>query len=495
MISQKLQLKLQQKFSPQQIMLMKLLQIPVTNLEQTIKEEIEKNPMLEESQDESEENSANTEDQTAEFSVNDENGKNEDEKNEDYDITDYLDDDDIPHYKLNTNNSNGNTEDYKELPISMGKSFQEYLNEQFDLEELTDEQRIIGEELIGNLDDAGYLEREISALVNDFAFKYNIETTTAEIESVLKIIQELDPPGVGARNLQECMVLQLKRKEIKTPAIKNAIRVLENCFDSFSKKHYDKICKRLALENHEFKEAIEEIVTLNPKPGNTVLETERGAQYIVPDFFVYNNGKEIEFGLNNQYIPPLKVSRYYSDMLQNISEAKQKTQEQKKTFQFIKERIDSAKWFIDAIRQRNLTLENTMQAIIEYQKEFFENGDISKLRPMRLKEISDITGLDISTVSRVVNQKYAQTHFGVFLLKDFFSKSFTNEEGEDVATDSIKQIMIECIEKEDKQNPLTDEELKDELNKKGFPLARRTIAKYREALKIPVGRLRKEAKD
>lgn len=482
MLSQRLSQKLQQKLSPQQILLMKLLQVPAIALEQRINQEIESNPALE---DVSEQQSLDNED-------NNEDEINQDNTN-DYDISDFFDEDEIDSYKVKANNTSKDQEN-KEIPFSSEITFQDLLINQLSMIGLSDKHYQIGLNIIGNLDDSGYLARDINSLVDDFEFSFNLKTDVKEIEQVLEVVQSLDPPGIAARNLQECILIQLKRKEEKTPAIKLAIEIIEKHFERFSKKHFDKIIEKLDITENELKEAINEIEKLNPKPGNTVSNFGHNFHYIVPDFIISNNNGKIELTLNNKNTPELRINQEYAEMLQGYAEAKVKTEQQKEALQFIKQKIDSARWFIDAIKQRNNTLYNTMLAIIDYQKEFFVEGDFSKLKPMKLKDISDKTNLDISTVSRVVNSKYVQTHFGTFLLKDFFSKSLTNETGEDVSTTEVKNILLQCIENEDKRKPLNDDELTEMLSQKGFKIARRTVAKYRESLGIPVARLRKEIK-
>ena len=484
MISQKQQLKQQQKLLPQQIMLMKLLQTPAIALEQTIKDEIEKNPMLEEV--------VGQEDNDTPFEDNDDTQDNAD----DFDLRDYIDEDEDSDHKLKSNNGSNPNEDVKSFYQAAENTLQDMLIEQLGWQNLSETEYIIGHEIIGNLDDSGYLSRSIKALSNDLILQHNLFIPESEIQGVLSIVQSFDPPGIGAQDLQECLLLQLRRKNPKTPEIETAIRIVEKTFEACTKKHYDKICQRLGISEHELKLALDEIVKLDPKPsGNVPVRIDKNNQYITPDFYLFNNNGKIEFYLNNSYTPNLQINKYYSDLLQGIAESKTKTKKERETLQFIKDRIDSAKWFIEAVNQRENTLEKTLSAIIEYQHDFFLDGDINKLRPMRLKDVADKTGYDISTISRVANQKYVQTHFGTFLLKDFFSKSFTDSEGNDVATDTIKKILVDCVASEDKANPMTDEALTEVLNKKGFPVARRTVAKYRESLKIPVGRLRKKIQE
>ena len=489
MLNQKLQQKLLQRLSPQQIQLMKLIQLPVIALDQRIKEEIEENPALEEGNDE-EDVLDNIEDEEAE-DVDDIplDSDDNDSNNNDFDLADYVDEDEIPSYKLNANNNSPN-EQRKEIPYSGGVSFQEYLISQLGLRIFDHDQYKIGLHIIGNIDESGYLQRDVDAMVDDLAFSQNLSTTSEEILSVLKIIQEFDPPGVAARNLQECLLIQLQRNDNSNPRIRTAIRIIKECFDEFSKKHYNKIIKKFDISEEELKEIIHEILKLDPKPGNSLGETSKVNQYIIPDFIINTNNGELELLLNSKNAPELKLSRIYIDMLQTYSKLKSK--QEKEALLFAKQKVDSAKWFIDSIRQRQETLYLTMNAIMNYQKEYFLEGDETKLKPMILKDIAEIVGLDISTISRVANQKYVQTPYGTFLLKTFFSESLENDSGEEVSTREVKKILQNCVEAEDKRHPLTDEKLQEVLNEKGYNIARRTIAKYREQLEIPVARLRKE---
>ncbi|MCF8230030.1 MAG: RNA polymerase factor sigma-54 [Bacteroidales bacterium] len=486
MLNQKLQQKLLQKLSPQQILLMKLLQIPSMALEQRIKQEIEENPALEEIGE-----LDNPEDKEEE-----ENGEDEDEneieenKEDEFDLDDYLDDDEIPSYKLSANNRSADDE-RKEIPFASGTSFHEILMTQLSLRPLNEKQHQIGEYIIGNLDDSGYLHRDITSMIDDLAFTQNIEASEDEIIEVLKVIQDFDPAGVGARNLQECLLLQLKREENGNEDLKNAELILERYFNEFTKKHYDKILKKSEMSQEELKNALEIILKLNPKPGNTMSESARTNHYVIPDFIIYNNNGDLELTLNSRNTPELKLSRSYIDMLETYAHNK-KDKRQKDAYMFVKQKIDSAKWFIDAIRQRQNTLYVTMKAIMDYQRDYFMSGDERKLRPMILKDIAEIVGLDISTVSRVANSKYVQTPFGTLLLKSFFSESMQTNDGEEVSTREIKSILTETIELEDKKKPFTDENLTRLLKEKGYNIARRTVAKYREQLNIPVARLRKE---
>lgn len=487
MLSQKLQQKLLQKLSPQQILLMKLLQIPSIALEQRIKQEIEENPALEDAGDP--EMSTDTEEPVSE--VEPDPVDELERERDDFDITDYIDDDDVPAYRLNANNSSADDE-HREIPYASGISFHEMLVSQLGLRRLDERQVQIATYIIGNLDDSGYLNRNLSAMVDDLAFSQNISTTPEEISGLLRMVQEFDPPGVGARDLRECLLIQLRRQDPVTPSTLLAIQLIERYFDELTKKHYDKISKRAKVTEEELRDAVNEILKLNPKPGNSMVETTRSNQYIMPDFFVYSKDEELELQVNSRNMPELRLSRTYVDMLETYAETKSKSSSQKEAVMFIRQKIDSAKWFIDAIKQRQNTLFVTMSAIMEYQHEYFLTGDETKLRPMILKDIAEIVGLDISTISRVANSKYVQTPYGTFLLKTFFSESMQTDSGEEVSTREIKKILSDCIEGEEKGKPLTDEQLTDILKEKGYNIARRTVAKYREQLSIPVARLRKE---
>ncbi len=480
MLRQTLQQKLLQKLSPQQIQLMKLLQVPTAELEQRIKEELEINPALEEGREEREEYADEAE---ADY---EDDSRTEAEK--EIDINDYLDDDDTPDYKLSVSNK-GRDDDEKAIPIAQGTTFHEMLIGQLSWRMLSDKERILVETLIGNLDDNGYLRRELDAIVDDLAFTQNIPTSVEELEENLKkTVQDLDPPGVGARTLQECLLIQIYRKEKGTDFSDISIDILELHFDAFTKKHYQKIMDSMEITEDELKGALDEIIHLNPKPGNSSSESARTMQTIIPDFLLDTSDGEINLTLNGRNAPQLKISRDYKDMLQTYSE----TKSNKDAVQFVKQKIDSAKWFIDAIKQRQETLLYTMSAIVEYQREFFLTGDETNLKPMILKDIAEKVGLDISTISRVANSKYVQTDYGTYLLKSFFSESLTKEDGEEVSTIEVKKILQESIDNEDKKKPLTDEKLMALLKEKGYKLARRTVAKYREQLNIPVARLRKE---
>lgn len=490
MLKQTLQQKLQQKLSPQQIQLMKLIQLPAIALEQRIKEEIEVNPVLEEGEAEEEE----------EVKEDYEEDAYEDEITEaqkEFDYSDY-DDDEPPSYKLYANNR-GKDDEVFEIPISSSATFHEMLETQLSFRILSKDQLTIARHLIGNLDDAGYLRRDLSAIVDDIAFSSNLSTSEAELEILLKIIQELDPPGVGARNLQECLLLQLERKEHEAIEVSLAKFILKYFFVEFTRKLYDKIQKDLQIDEEELRAALDEILKLNPKPGNSMSPesfgasvSEGGVVQIVPDFVITSDGKDLELTLNSRNMPELKVSKRYSELLEEFERNKKKGKADKEAMIFVKQKLESAQWFIDMLRQRSNTLRNTMEAIMNHQKEYFLEGDETKLKPMILKDIADKTGYDISTVSRVSNSKYVQTPYGTFLLKSFFNESIATESGEEVSSREVKKILQDIIEAEDKKSPATDEEITRVLNEKGYRLARRTVAKYREMLNIPVARLRKE---
>lgn len=486
MLNQRLQQKLLQKLSPQQILLMKLLQIPSLALEQRIKQEIEENPALEELDEDYDSNSDNQDDLSPA-----EVAEEKDRDNEEFDLSDYMDDDETPSYKLSANNTSSDDE-RREIPFASGTSFHETLISQLGMQHMNRTDYEIALNIIGNLDDSGYLQRDLGAMVDDLAFSQNIITSRQDLERILAYIQRLDPAGVGARTLQECLLIQLRRKQ-QTPAIVAAVTILDRFFDEFTKKHYEKITKKNKITNEELKEAIEEILKLNPKPGDSLSDDSRLNQYIIPDFIIQNKDGELELSLNSRNAPELRLSRTYTDMLETYSEEKNhKTQTHKEAVMFIKQKIDSARWFIDAIKQRQNTLFLTMNAIMEYQRAYFMEGDETRLRPMILKDIAEIVSLDISTISRVANSKYVQTPFGTFLLKSFFSESMQTDSGEEVSTREIKKILSDCVEAENKSKPVTDEQLTNILKEKGYNIARRTVAKYREQLNIPVARLRKE---
>jgi RNA polymerase sigma-54 factor len=479
MLKQQLQLKLQQKLSPQQIQLMKLLQVPTAELEQRIKDEMQENPALEEGSDE--------EDTAADIDQE----ESDQEESDEFDLSDYFDEDDIPDYKTSTQNKGKDDED-KQTPLGQGYSFQDALYSQLTLLDIDEEEERLAEYLIGNLEDDGYLRRDLVSICNDLMFTANIEATLVELESALKVVQQLDPPGVGARDLKECLLLQLDRLVEKNNDQKLAVTILSKYFEEFTKKHYEKIAQRLALDIEDIKMAIQIILHLNPRPGNSLSDNGRSAQQVTPDFILSNENDELQIQLNGKNVPDLKISRGYKEMLEHYSKIAKKDAKQKEAVLFVKQKIDSAKWFIDAIQQRNHTLVICMEAIISLQKDFFLSGDEAKLKPMILKDVADKVGMDISTISRMANSKYIQTPFGTYLLKYFFSEGLTNDEGEESSSREIKQILKEAIEQEQKRKPLPDEKLMALLNEKGYNIARRTVAKYREQLGIPVARLRKE---
>ena len=483
MLKQQLQQKLQQKLSPSQIQVIKMLEVPTLELEERIRQEIEENPALEEGAD-GEGDGDNFDDD-----FGNEDGGN----NDDFDIDDYVLDDDIPDYKLKANNTSKNDK-HEDIPFSIGMTFHEYLIDQLGLLNLKEDDRLLAEYIIGNIDDEGYLRRTPEAMVDDIVFQAGIQTSDAEMYRIIKFVRKFDPAGVGAVNLQECLLLQLERK-IQTSEVKQARIILSNFFEEFSKKHYDKITRGLNIDDEQLKKIIAEIVKLNPKPGNAWGGNllEKSMTTIVPDFILENDENQLTVHLNNSNVPELRVNSTYNEMFQEYATNKSnQSREQKDAVMFVKQKIDSARWFIDAIKQRQQTLLTTMMAIVKYQKQFFIEGDDTYLKPMILKDIAEITGLDISTISRVSNSKYIQTDFGVFPVKYFFSESMTNDSGEEISTREIKKILQDCIENEDKHKPLNDDALTDVLKEKGYIIARRTAAKYREQLDIPVARLRKE---
>jgi RNA polymerase sigma-54 factor len=484
MLKQKLQQKLLQKLSPQQIQMIKLLEVPTLQMEQRIKKELEENPALEEGQDDEE---------VPEGEEEEENFEEEDKDQEEFTLDDYIDEDDIPDYRLHTDNYSRDDEKKAEIPFSVGSTFQEHLESQLGLRELTDKQKILGEYIIGNIDEDGYLRRELINIVDDLAFLQNVNTTEQELEEVLEIIQDLEPAGVGARNLRECLLLQLEKKNISQPSIHLAYKIIDLHFEEFTKRHYDKIITRLGISESNLKSAIDEVLKLNPKPGGVYNDPfSKTAQPIIPDFILELSEDGFDLHLNSRNLPELRLSAAYSEMLHAYSKDKSQKKEMKDAVLFVKQKIDSAKWFIDAIKQRQNTLLLTMNAILEYQQEYFIDGDETKLRPMILKDVAEMTGLDISTVSRVANSKYIQTHFGILPLKFFFSEGLQTNAGEEVSTREIKRILQDCIDNEEKRKPLTDERLTEILQEKGYQIARRTVAKYREQLNIQVARLRRE---
>ena len=486
MLGQKLQQKLLQKLSPQQIQMIKLLEVPSLQIEERIKKELEENPALEEGPEEDLPNAVTDEEE--------ERTEETDKDRDEFTIDDYIDDDDIPEYRLQSNNYSKDDDKRTEIPFSIGSSFHEYLESQLGLRYLTDKQKILGDYILGNIDEDGYLRRELENIVDDLAFLQNIETTEEELEEVLAVIQDLEPEGVGARTLQECLLIQLRKRDDSSPDISNATKILTSCFEEFSKRHYDKITAKLGISETELKAAIDEVLKLNPKPGGGYNDPFNGsAQQIIPDFILEQSEEGFDLHLNSRNMPELRLSPAYNDMLRTYSTTDGgNKKEMKDAVQFVKQKMDAARWFIDAIKQRQNTLLLTMNAILSYQNDYFVEGDETKLRPMVLKDVAEMTGLDISTVSRVANSKYIQTHFGIFPLKYFFSEGLQTDSGEEVSTREIKKILEECIGGEDKRRPLTDEKLTDILQEKGYQIARRTVAKYREQLNIPVARLRKE---
>ena len=486
MLKQQLNLKLSQKLSPQQIQLMKLIQLPTQAFEQRIAQELEENPALEGGKEETD----SFEDDFSNESSEDE-FENEDEIIEpDINIDDYLSDDETPGYKLSANNYSADDEE-KEIPYASGTSFNQYLLQQLNTFSLNEEDHEIAKFLIGSVDESGYIRRDINDIVDDLAFTQNIFTTEEKIKKILEIVQDLDPAGVGAQNLRECLLIQLKRKT-PTQNIRSAIQIIEEAFEHFSKKHYQKLIQKFDLTEDQLRETIHEIEHLNPKPGGTYSSNSKIVEHIVPDFTIRIIEGNLELTLNGRNAPELHISRDYTDMLRGYKETSKKSKGQKDAVLFIKQKLDAAKWFIDAIKQRQQTLFLTMSSIMNYQKEYFLTGDEQKLKPMILKNIADEIGMDVSTVSRVANSKYVDTPYGTKLIKEFFSESMTNVEGEEVSTREIKKILEITIAEENKKKPLTDDKLAKILKEKGYPIARRTVAKYREQLDIPVARLRKE---
>lgn len=483
MLKQFLQFKLSQKLSPQQIQLMKLIQLPTQAFEERIKHELEENIALESGREN--EIEAFEED----YSIDNFND-NDQINTDDINVDDYLSDDEIPDYRLRANNYSSD-EDDRSIPYASGTSFTQQLTDQLNTFRLEKQNYLIAKFLIGSIDDSGYIRRSLMDLTDDLAFTQNIYTDIKSIEKVLKIVQQLDPPGVGARDLQECLLIQLQRKT-QSPQTDLASLIIENAFEKFTKKHYKKLQKKFGISEEMLKDAIQEIERLNPKPGSAFSNNLRSVEHVVPDFTIKIIEGKLKLTLNARNAPELHISKSYSEMLKGYKASKEKSKAQKEAVQFIKQKLDTAKWFIDAIRQRQQTLFVTMSAIMHYQKAYFLSGDEEKLRPMILKDIADEIEMDISTVSRVANSKYVNTPYGTKLIKEFFSESMTNDQGEEVSTREIKSILKTVISKEDKKKPLTDEKLAKILKQKGYPIARRTVAKYREQLELPVARLRKE---
>ncbi len=484
MLKQYLQFKLSQKLSPQQIQLMKLIQLPTQAFEQRIKQELEENPALESGKEKTDEYDDNFDNSLDESYDNDTIGA------EDINVDDYLSDDEIPSYRTQANNYSAD-DDEKSIPYASGTSFTQHLINQLNTFRLDEEEQQIAEFLVGSVDESGYIRRSTEDILDDLAFTQNVYTTEDKIELVLRVVQQLDPAGVGARNLQECLLIQLERK-VQEPDVELATDIIKRAFEQFTKKHYQKLLQKFSISELQLKDAISEIERLNPKPGSSYSGNTRIIEHVVPDFTIKIVEGELELTLNGRNAPELHVSREYSNMLKGYKEAKQKSKSQKDAVLFIKQKLDAAKWFIEAIKQRQQTLFITMSAIMHYQKEYFLSGDERKLRPMILKDIADEIEMDVSTVSRVANSKYVDTPYGTKLIKEFFSESMKNDQGEDVSTREIKKILETVIEEEDKRKPLTDEKLAKILKDKGYPIARRTVAKYREQLDIPVARLRKQ---
>jgi RNA polymerase sigma-54 factor len=478
---------LQQKLSPQQIQFIKLLQVPTAELEGRIEEELEINPALEEGEEQEriEETSNESQSESEEF-------QEQASKEEDVDIKDYLQDDDYSGYKMQGDGDGD--EENREMPIPMSSTLHEQLMSQLDFLGLDEKPYAIGKQLVGSIESDGYIRRDLDAIVNDLAFSQGIETTIEEVEAVLKKIQTFDPPGIAARNLQECLLLQLERMDNGHDIdVAVAKKIIAECYEEFTKKHYQKIQKKLDTEDEDFvRDAMELIIKLNPKPGGGSGPTATKNQYIIPDYILTNNNGKLELTLNSKNAPDLRISRSYADMFKAYDKSNKKDKKMKEAVTFVKQKLDAAKWFIDAIKQRQQTLLKTMKAIIDFQYDFFLEGDETKLRPMILKDIANMINMDISTVSRVASSKAIQTDFGIYPLKYFFSEGIATDSGEEVSSREVKQIIKDIIESEDKDRPFSDDKLETILNEKGYNIARRTVAKYREQLNIPVARLRKE---
>lgn len=480
MLKQVQQQKLQQKLSPQQIQIVKLLELPTLQFEQRVKKELEENPLLEEQDDYS--NKEEQQDDSYDDAKSD---------NEEFSIEDYIEnEDEMPSYRLRANNYSSDDK-YEDIPFSRGESFHEHLERQLGLRiHLTEKERKLAQFIVGNIDEDGYLRRELEAIVDDLVFVANIDADIKTLEKLLLVVQDFDPPGVGARSLQECLMLQLQKLKNRTPEQEKALKVITDYFGLFTKKNYEKLIKKLDVSREELKDIVEEIVRLNPKPGSAFSQNStQGAAYITPDFIIEMQDGELKMSLNSRNVPELRVSEAYKDVLR---ESNDDDKAKKDAAVFVKQKINAAKWFVDAVRQRQKTLLSVMSAIMRRQEKFFIDGDEKQLKPMILKDIAEDTDLDISTISRVSSSKYVQTHFGVFPLKYFFSESMMTESGEEVSTREIKRILQECVDGEDKRKPLTDEKLAEILQEKSYLIARRTVAKYRENLGIPIARLRKE---
>ncbi len=466
MLKTGLELKQQQKLSPLQIQTIKLIQMPIQELEQKVRAELESNPVLD-----------------------DEPDSDSETEPRDVSIDAIKEDGDIPAYRLKVNNWGKDPRpEYNTFSVQEG--FTQSLQRQLGFRDLTPHQREVASFIIGSLDDDGYLRRDIDSLVDDLAFRANIETTPEEVEEMLRVVQDFEPVGVGARDLRECLLIQLRNLR-QSPEVKTAIRIIDECFQDFSNKHFQKICNKLGITEEELKAAFGKIVKLNPSPGGQVDDSYVDqSQQIVPDFILDERDGVLDFTMPRFNVPEIRVNKKYADLLMDAKGSSERAQ--KEAAAFVKQKLDSAKWFVEALKQRQNTLSKTMRAILDYQHDYFLDGDESNLRPMVLKDIADITGFDISTISRVVNSKYIETHFGIFPLKYFFSEGMENSEGDEVSTRELKKVLQECIDGEDKRKPLTDEQLVVEMNKRGYNVARRTIAKYRSQLGIPLARWRKE---
>jgi RNA polymerase sigma-54 factor len=468
MLKQGLELKQQQKLSPLQIQTIKLIELPIQELEQRIRKELEENPVLDE-------------EQPAE--------KDEENAPREVSLSDYKDDDPIPGYRLRADNySKDERPQYS--TFSVKESFTQSLQEQLGYRNLSEHQYAVASFLIGSLDDDGYLRRSIDSVVDDLSFRANVETDEQEVLDMLKVIQEFEPAGVGARDLRECLLLQVRNLK-KSPDVDNAVKILKNYFNEFTNKHFQKIMTRMGISEEELKAAMSKILKLNPSPGGQIDDSYTDqAQQIVPDFLLEYNDGELRLSMPRFSVPELRVNRKYAEILMEASASSER--DKKEAAAFVKKKLDSAKWFVEAIKQRHNTLSCTMQAIVDYQREYFIDGDETNLKPMVLKDIAEKTGFDISTISRVVNSKYIETHFGIYSLKYFFSEGLENQEGEEVSTRELKKALQECVDTENKRKPLTDDELVERMTAKGYKVARRTIAKYRDQLGIPKARLRKE---
>ena len=469
MLKQGLELKQQQKLSPLQIQTIKLIELPIQELEQRIRKEIEENPVLDEEQP------AEAEPDQAPREVS---------------LSEYKEEDAIPSYRLRSDLYNAKDERPQYSTFSVKESFTQSLQEQLGYRNLTEHQYMVGSYIVGSLDDDGYLRRSVDSIVDDMSFRANVETTEEEVLQMLKVIQEFEPAGVGARDLRECLLLQIKNMR-RSPEVDNAEKILKNHFNEFTNKHFQKIMTRMGLSEEELKAAMAKILKLNPSPGGQIDDSYNDqAQQIIPDFLLEYIDGELKLSMPRFSVPELRVNRKYADLLMEAANSSER--EKKEAAAFVKKKLDSAKWFVEAIKQRHNTLSNTMQAIVDYQRDYFIDGDETNLKPMVLKDIAEITGFDISTISRVVNSKYIETHFGIYSLKYFFSEGLENQDGEEVSTRELKKVLQECVDNEDKRKPLTDDELVDMMSYKGYKVARRTIAKYRDQLGIPKARLRKE---